>query len=331
MAQVRRRDFTVTNKFDIDLHCSHWAPLSSAPHKTPCVLYLHGNSSCRVEALQAMRVALELGASLCCFDSGGSGWSDGEYVSLGYFEKFDAEAVLNELRAAKLCDGKVALWGRSMGAVTALLTASQLDPLVSCVVADSPFSSIPDLCHDLLDKHAHVSGLVVDAAISVVASSVDYRAGFDVRSVDARKAMPSCVCPLCFIHGDRDSFIDIKHSKALLDAATSSPDSTLLIHADGEHNSRRPDSVVSLAAVFLMKHLRKELRGPKAEAELRSCLAIVEAPLNSPPFPSLDMAAPTQRPSDDADNAVADANFVSGASNERQAKVKATLANAFGR
>ena len=27
---------------------------------------------------------------------------DGEYVSLGYFEKFDAEAVLNELRAAKL-------------------------------------------------------------------------------------------------------------------------------------------------------------------------------------------------------------------------------------
>ena len=55
---------------------------------------------------------------------------------------------------------------RSMGAATALLTAATLDPLIACVVADSPFSSLPALCHDLLDAHVG-HGLVVDAAVCV--------------------------------------------------------------------------------------------------------------------------------------------------------------------
>ena len=38
--------------------------------------------------------------------------------------------MLQELRNDR-CNGRVALWGRSMGAATALLTASQLDPLVN--------------------------------------------------------------------------------------------------------------------------------------------------------------------------------------------------------
>ena len=44
-------------------------------------------------------------------------------MSLGHFEKFDAEAVLHELRSGGRSNGRVALWGRSMGAATALIGA----------------------------------------------------------------------------------------------------------------------------------------------------------------------------------------------------------------
>ena len=44
-------------------------------------------------------------------------------MSLGHFEKFDAEAVLHELRSGGRSNGRVALWGRSMGAATALVGA----------------------------------------------------------------------------------------------------------------------------------------------------------------------------------------------------------------
>ena len=150
----------VNNRQDVELKCSQWKPVGSSLADLPCVLYLHGNASCRLEALQVLKVVLELGCTLCCVDMAGSGLSEGEFVSLGHFEKFDAEAVLHELRSGGRSNGKVALWGRSMGAATALMCTAKLDPLVSCVIADSAFASLPMLVHDLLDEK--VGSVLVD-------------------------------------------------------------------------------------------------------------------------------------------------------------------------
>jgi pimeloyl-ACP methyl ester carboxylesterase len=68
------------------------------------------------EMVLAHRVAF------ACFDFSGSGLSEGEYVSLGYYESDDVEAVVSHLRRSKGFT-EIALWGRSMGAVTALLYA----------------------------------------------------------------------------------------------------------------------------------------------------------------------------------------------------------------
>ena len=54
------------------------------------------------------------------FDFAGCGKSEGEYVSLGYHEKDDLEGIINYSRQVYPI-GNVSLWGRSMGAVTAIL------------------------------------------------------------------------------------------------------------------------------------------------------------------------------------------------------------------
>ena len=163
---VMRTEFAVVNqRQDVELKCSQWKPVGSKLAELPCVLYLHGNASCRLEALQVLKVVLELGCTLCCVDMAGSGLSEGEFVSLGHFEKFDAEAVLHELRSGGRSNGKVALWGRSMGAATALMCTAKLDPLVSCVIADSAFASLPMLVHDLLDEK--VGSVLVDACVEI--------------------------------------------------------------------------------------------------------------------------------------------------------------------
>lgn len=46
----------------------------------------------------------------------------------------------------------IALWGRSMGAVAALLYCHK-DPAVAGVVVDSPFSSLPVLCSELAEDN----------------------------------------------------------------------------------------------------------------------------------------------------------------------------------
>lgn len=53
--------------------------------------------------------------SVFCFDFAGSGISEGEYVSLGYYEKDDVACVVKHLRESGLVS-TIGMWGRSMGA-----------------------------------------------------------------------------------------------------------------------------------------------------------------------------------------------------------------------
>ena len=54
------------------------------------------------------------------FDFTGSGASEGDYVSLGYYEQLDLKVVIEFLRGLDNI-GKIGIWGRSMGAVTSIL------------------------------------------------------------------------------------------------------------------------------------------------------------------------------------------------------------------
>lgn len=89
--RIRRKDFQLTNPRNLNFECSLWEPVASdrPSERLPCVIYMHGNSSARIEALSSLSVILTLGATLLAIDFAGSGLSEGEYVSLGAFEKED--------------------------------------------------------------------------------------------------------------------------------------------------------------------------------------------------------------------------------------------------
>lgn len=69
------------------------------------IFFYHHLVACQVPIL------LPLGVSLCCFDFAGCGLSEGEYVSLGYFETEDLRTVVEHIRRLPSV-GVVALWGR---------------------------------------------------------------------------------------------------------------------------------------------------------------------------------------------------------------------------
>ncbi len=58
------------------------------------MVYLHGNSSCRLEGAEYASQVLDMNCSLVVFDFAGCGLSEGEYISLGYYEKDDIAAVI---------------------------------------------------------------------------------------------------------------------------------------------------------------------------------------------------------------------------------------------
>ena len=79
-----------------------------------CILYCHGNSGCQVDCEEILDLALWLGFCVCGFDFSGCGKSDGDFVSLGIFEKDDIETVVDYLYLRRK-GLKIILWGRSMG------------------------------------------------------------------------------------------------------------------------------------------------------------------------------------------------------------------------
>lgn len=89
----QRIDFELTNPRGLKFVCSQWEPLPAFRQNDilPCIIYMHGNSSARLEALAQLSLALSLGVVFFAFDFAGSGLSDGEYVSLGRYEKDDLE------------------------------------------------------------------------------------------------------------------------------------------------------------------------------------------------------------------------------------------------
>jgi hypothetical protein len=95
--QFIREDNHLANPRGIRLACSLWRRRDMVD-ALPCVIYMHGNASCRAEALQVLAGVLATGASLFAFDFAGCGMSEGEFISLGWFEKVRAMATCDHER-----------------------------------------------------------------------------------------------------------------------------------------------------------------------------------------------------------------------------------------
>lgn len=93
---IHRTDLILKNRRGLPLKCSHYEVLNQKTRQSdpgPCVVYLHCNTGCRLEAKPVVELLLPLGISVFCFDFAGCGMSGGEYISLGWFEKDDLEVI----------------------------------------------------------------------------------------------------------------------------------------------------------------------------------------------------------------------------------------------
>ena len=68
------------------MKCSYFDSIFSNVPSKSCVIYLHGNSSSRLESYQILDSILPLNLSLLAFDFPGCGLSEGDWVSLGFYE-----------------------------------------------------------------------------------------------------------------------------------------------------------------------------------------------------------------------------------------------------
>lgn len=71
-----------------------------------------------------MKTFLDLGYDTIAYDQRNSGENMAAYNTIGVLEAKDASAVIDHIKE-KYPDGKVILWGESMGALTSVIAAGE--------------------------------------------------------------------------------------------------------------------------------------------------------------------------------------------------------------
>ena len=253
----KRTDFTIRNKRNLKLMCSFWEPFDEEREypRLPCVIYLHGNSSSRCEVIPEIKYLLPRNITLFAFDFSGCGRSEGEYISLGWHEQEDVECVVNFLRKSNKVS-TIGIWGRSMGATTALMYGSR-DYSIGGLVLDSPFSSLRVLIDELARDRVSLPDFIVKQALKWIKEIIKEKADFNLDDIEPKEYAGKCFMPAYFCHSKGDTFVNIHHCKDLYNLYKGDKD---IVYVKGNHNTERPIHFKDAVVIFFYKCLRvKEL------------------------------------------------------------------------
>ena len=251
----KRTDFELINNRGLKIICSFWEPFDEEREKTilPCVIYLHGNSSSRCEAYSEVKYLLPKNICLFSFDFCGCGKSEGDYISLGYYEKEDVKCIIEYLQKSKKV-GKIALWGRSMGAVTAIMYASEHPNDISALILDSGFYSLKKLIYELVKSKVSLPDFIIDQVLKQVKETVKEKAGFNLDHLETVFYAKNCKTPAFFLHGEDDNFVNKTHCTNLFNDYKG--DDKIIRIVKGKHNTARPKELKIKIVEFLEKYIK---------------------------------------------------------------------------
>jgi pimeloyl-ACP methyl ester carboxylesterase len=197
--------------------------------KGATIIYSHGLFRSRRELLDRAVELWRLGYGALLYDSRNHGESGQAKVSLGYFERLDAEAAARYLGAVSP-NTRIIMFGISMGAATALLAAAET-PEVRAVISDSSFLSFEDTTTHHVNLFLKLPAFPLANEIRFM---IEKRAGFDGSKLDALEAVKAIgTRPAMFIAARHDPRMPADIAQKLYDASAATKRELLIVDGPG--------------------------------------------------------------------------------------------------
>lgn len=191
-----KEDYIVKGLNDYDLHVTLVKnPIPSDKY----VIISHGFKSNRYGAVKYVDSYIDLGFNCIIYDMRDHGENAKVTVSLGQFESEDLYKLIEDTYN-RYGNIKLGLHGESMGAATSL-TVLDKKPKVDFVVADCGFSNLYGLIYKAYDLAK------TPFVLPSVNTAMKLRYGYDMKKTSPKDALVGNEVPICFIHGEADTFI----------------------------------------------------------------------------------------------------------------------------
>ncbi len=188
-----------------------------------------------------------MGFSVLCPNARAHGKSEGELIGMGYLERRDIIAWINEI-IKNYPRAQILLFGVSMGGATVLFTSGEADlpSNVKAIVSDCAFSSVYDEVGNVIKRYASFlpSFPIVDSG-SVVC---ELKGGYSFRDASCVEAVKRSSTPTLFIHGSKDTFVPFYMLDILYENAACEKEK-LVVNGAGHGASRKTDPDLYWATV----------------------------------------------------------------------------------
>lgn len=208
-----RELWTVTSNDELKL-VADWFKPSEASHRW--ALLVHGYGRDRTFAYDYAEAYLERGWNVITPDLRAAGDSEGEYITMGFFESADLVKWIEKIIAVDP-SAEIVLHGVSMGAATVMMTTGkELPSNVKAAVEDCGYTSAYEMFRDQLQVIFGLPEFPIMSCVDVVSG---IKTGAPVSKAAPLKAVGSTKVPMLFIHGDADKLIDHSMMERLFEAS----------------------------------------------------------------------------------------------------------------
>jgi uncharacterized protein len=236
LVSIGVREVTLTTADGLDLLAWFLPP---APGR-PVILFFHGNCGhLGYRSGRLLRFARE-GYGVLLAEYRGYGGNPGAPCEAGLFA--DGAAALDFLACSGIGPDRIVLWGESLGSGVAVYLAATRP--VAALVLEAPFTSVTACARR---RYAFVPVALL------------LRDRFDSMSRIAR-----VTAPLLVLHGERDRVVPVRHSRALLAAATASKEGWFCPQAN--HVDLAEFGALDTAIDFIERRICTDLAEPVAAA-----------------------------------------------------------------
>lgn len=177
----------------------------------------HGYASNSWTILDFARNFYNMGYSLLLPDARGCGWSEGDYIGMGWHDRLDVLDWL-EMLNRDYAPRNIVLYGVSMGGATVMMAAGEeLPENVRAIVEDCGYTSVRE---EFAYQAKALFGAPAFPLLEFTSAVTRVRAGFWLGEADALKQVAKSTTPILFIHGEDDAFVPARMAVEAYEAAT---------------------------------------------------------------------------------------------------------------
>ena len=200
-------------------------------------IVVHGYTSEGLKMSSYAKNFYNAGYNIIVPDLRAHGLSEGNYIGMGWDDRFDIISWINYVLNEN-SNSEIVLFGVSMGASTVAMTSGEeLPSNIKAIIADCGYTSVWNEFSYQLDSLFSLPEFPVMNVSSLVSK---IRAGYSLKEASAIEQVKKSKTPILYIHGDKDDFVPTYMVDELYNATTS-PKEKLIIKGAGHALSSSVD------------------------------------------------------------------------------------------